>query len=167
MGTLFRQQLAIYSRYHQDPRNRATHFIGIPAIAFSLLVPLALWRFRLFGLDVSAAWVAAFVALIGWISLDIAIGLAMAAILLPMLFVAEAIARSYGATVAWLVFAVFFIAGWIFQLAGHVLEGKRPAFLDNLFQAFIGPMFLMAEALIALGLKQELKGLIDESPPSA
>lgn len=165
MSSLFLQQLAIYSRYHRDPRNRATHFIGIPAIVFSLLLPLALWRFRLFGLDISAAYVAAFVALVGWIALDAAIGIAMAAIVLPMLLVAEAIAGSYGAPATWIVFAIFFVGGWAFQLAGHIFEGKRPAFLDNLFQAFVGPMFLMAEVLIALGLKRELKHLIDGSAP--
>src|SRR6266704_2193409 len=119
----FRRQLGIYSSYHRDERNRATHFIGIPAIVFSLLMALALWRFRLVGHDVSAAWVVAIVAV-----------------------------------------AVFFVGGWVFQLVGHVWEGKRPALADNLFQAFIGPMFIMAEVLMALGLKQDLKAVIDGAP---
>ena len=63
----------------------------------------------------------------------------------------------------WIVFAVFFVGGWVFQLAGHAWEGRRPALVDNLFQAFIGPMFPMAEPLIALGLKCDLKAAIDSA----
>ena len=165
--SFFTQQLGIYASYHRDPRNRATHFAGIPAIVFSLLVPLALWRFRLFGLDASAAWIVAIVALAGWIALDLTIGLAMVVVIVPMLVIAEWIARSFGATAAWIVFAVLFIGGWIFQLVGHAWEGRRPALADNLFQAFVGPMFIMAEVLMALGLKQDLKAVVDEASPKA
>jgi uncharacterized membrane protein YGL010W len=42
-----------------------------------------------------------------------------------------------------------------------VWEGRRPALVDNLFQAFIGPMFIMAEVVMALGMKQELKALVE------
>jgi uncharacterized membrane protein YGL010W len=161
-ASLFHRELAIYASYHRDARNRATHFVGIPAIVFSLLVPLALWRFRLFGLDASAAWIIAVLALAGWIALDAAIGLAMVLVIAPMLILAEWIARSFGSTTAWTVFALLFVGGWIFQLIGHVWEGRRPALADNLFQAFIGPMFIMAEVLMALGLKQELKAVVDK-----
>jgi uncharacterized membrane protein YGL010W len=44
-----------------------------------------------------------------------------------------------------------------------VWEGRRPALADNLFQGFVGPMFIMAEVLMALGLKQDLKALVDQS----
>jgi uncharacterized membrane protein YGL010W len=162
MDTFFARQLAIYASYHRDARNRATHFIGIPAIVFSILVPLALARIG----GVSLALIVAVLALIGWIALDRVIGIAMAVIVVPMLLVAEWVA-GYGATTAWIVFAIFFGGGWIFQLVGHVWEGRRPALTDNLFQAFIGPMFIMAEVLMALGLKQDLKAAIDSAPRSA
>jgi uncharacterized membrane protein YGL010W len=162
-ASLFRRELATYASYHRDARNRATHFVGIPAIVFSLLVPLSLWRFQFLGMDASAAWVLAVLALVGWIALDVAIGFAMAVVIVPMLIVAEWIARSQGATTASSTFGLCFVGGWLFQIAGHVWEGRRPALVDNLFQAFIGPMFIMAEVLIALGLKQELKALVEES----
>jgi uncharacterized membrane protein YGL010W len=162
--SFFAEQLGIYSSYHRDARNRATHFIGIPAIVFSLLVVLGLARFSVGGGETSAAWVVAIMAVGGWAALDFAIGLAMIVVMLPMLAVAEWIARTHGATTAWIVFAVFFVGGWAFQLVGHVWEGRRPALVDNLFQAFIGPMFLMAEVLMALGLKQDLKAVIAAAP---
>jgi uncharacterized membrane protein YGL010W len=162
MDTFFGRQLATYASYHRDGRNRATHFIGIPAIVFSILVPLALLRFG----GVSAAVLVGLIALAGWIALDRVIGLSMAVMIVPMLFIAESVA-GYGSTTAWLVFAIFFAGGWIFQLAGHAWEGRRPALADNLFQAFIGPMFIMAEVLMALGLKQDLKAAIDGTPRAA
>ena len=115
LDSFFARQLAIYASYHRDEHNRATHFVGIPAIVFSILVPLALVRVD----GISLAVPVALLALIGWIALDRVIGLAMIAVILPMLIVAEWIARSYGSATAWIVFAVFFVGGWLFQLAGH------------------------------------------------
>jgi uncharacterized membrane protein YGL010W len=160
MDSFFARQIKTYASYHRDERNRATHFIGIPAIVFSILVPLALVRVG----GISLAVPVALLALIGWIALDRVIGLAMVVVMLPMLLVAEWIARSTSSATAWSVFAIFFAAGWAFQLVGHVWEGRRPALTDNLFQAFIGPMFIMAEVLMALGLKQDLKAALDNAP---
>lgn len=53
-------------------------------------------------------------------------------------------------------FAVLFIGGWVLQFLGHHYEGKRPALLDNIFQAFIGPMFLVAETMVVMGLRRDL-----------
>jgi uncharacterized membrane protein YGL010W len=153
---LFERQLAIYSGYHRDHRNRATHFIGIPAIVLSLLMALALWRFELGELPLSGAWLIGIAAALGWIALDRAIGLAMALVLLPMVVFADWFAATYAASSTWWLFAILFVGGWAFQLVGHVFEGRRPALADNLFQAFIGPMFLVAEILISLGLRRDL-----------
>jgi uncharacterized membrane protein YGL010W len=40
-------QMSFYAAYHQDARNKATHFIGVPAIMLSLFIPLAWIRLRL------------------------------------------------------------------------------------------------------------------------
>jgi uncharacterized membrane protein YGL010W len=149
LDSLFARQLATYASYHRDARNRATHFIGIPAIVFSVLVPLALVRID----GVSLALMVTILAVVGWIALDRVIGLAMLVMMVPMLLIAEWVAGC-GATTAWTVFAIVFVGGWAFQLVGHVWEGRRPALADNLFQAFIGPMFIMAEVLMALGLNR-------------
>jgi uncharacterized membrane protein YGL010W len=151
-STLFQRQMAMYASYHRDPRNRATHFIGIPAIVFSLLVPLAFVRFDLAGTNISLALVVAAFVLALWLTLDLAIGAAMAVVLFLFWLAAEWVAgldRSTG----WIVFGAFFVGGWAFQLVGHVYEGKRPALLTNLFQALIGPMFLMDEVFHRLGLR--------------
>ena len=43
----------------------------------------------------------------------------------------------------------FFILSWVAQFIGHYIEGKRPALVDNLSQAFIdAPLFSMDYLLI-------------------
>src|ERR1041384_4972405 len=96
-ASLFRRELATYASYHRDARNRATHFVGIPAIVFSILVPLALAPISGW---VSWATLVAVISVLGWIALDVTIGVAMIALMLPFLLIAEWIAHSYGATTA-------------------------------------------------------------------
>ena len=42
---------------------------------------------------------------------------------------------------------ITFIAGWVLQFVGHVFEGRRPAFLDDLRQLLIAPLFVVQELL--------------------
>lgn len=157
----FERQLAIYAAYHRDARNRATHFVGIPAIVLSLLVALALWRLRIGGIVVSGALLVGALALLGWIALDVGVGLAMALVVVPMWLLAEWLAAHASATTVWIAFAALFVGGWVFQFVGHAYEGRRPALVDNLFQAFVGPMFLIAETFIALGLRSDLRRAVE------
>ena len=50
----------------------------------------------------------------------------------------------------------FFIVGWIIQFIGHYYEGKKPAFADDLVGLLVGPMFVTAELLFALGMARPL-----------
>jgi uncharacterized membrane protein YGL010W len=51
----------------------------------------------------------------------------------------------------------------VLQFLGHHYEGKRPALIDNIFQAFIGPMFLVAEAMVVMGQRRDLADAMGES----
>src|SRR5918992_1004271 len=48
-------QMGFYAAYHQDGRNKATHFIGVPAIMLSLFIPLAWIRLEVGGVTLTAA----------------------------------------------------------------------------------------------------------------
>lgn len=161
-NAFFRRQLASYAAVHLDQRNKITHFVGIPLIVFSLLLILTRWPVAL-GPDVSAALIVAVIAVLGWLALDIGIGLALAVVMLPTWYAARALADALAtATSIWTAFAVLFIGGWILQFVGHHYEGKRPALLDNLFQAFIAPMFLVAEILVLRGVRPDLAALMGD-----
>ncbi|HSI02525.1 MAG TPA: Mpo1-like protein [Reyranella sp.] len=156
----FRRQLASYASVHRSGRNKATHFVGIPMIVFSLLLILALWRVHPGGREVSMALIIAAIAVLGWMALDLGIGLIMAAIMLPTWYAAEALVGALvgalGPSSTVVAFLVLFVGGWILQFIGHYYEGKRPALVDNIFQGFIGPMFLVAETLVAAGYRADL-----------
>lgn len=161
MNSFFVEQMAMYSAYHRDARNRATHFIGIPAIVFALFVPLA-WVDvgQVGGVSVTGAMLLWAVTGVFYLWLDRLLGGLMVLVSLGLLLLGQMVAAQ-GSPVGWSVFAVGFVGGWAFQLLGHVFEGRRPALADNLLQALIGPMFLVAETAFAAGLKAELHEAVE------
>jgi uncharacterized membrane protein YGL010W len=160
---LFRSQLSSYASVHRDWRNKATHFVGIPVIVFSLLLVLSLWRFELGGREWTMSLAVAIVAVLGWMALDLGIGLVMALLMAVAWFAAEALAGALGsASAVWMAFIALFVGGWVLQFVGHHYEGKRPALLDNIFQGFIGPMFLVAESLVVMGQRSDLADAMGE-----
>jgi len=54
-----------------------------------------------------------------------------------------------------------FVIGWIIQLVGHIHEGRKPAFLDDIVGLLIGPLFVVAEICFLLGLRRELEVAIN------
>jgi len=145
------EQMATYAAYHQDARNKATHFIGVPVIVLSLFIPLAWLRVG----DISVAMVLAAVLIVYYLMLDVPLALAMLVVFAVLAWIGERIAMM-GQVAGWIWFAALFIGGWILQLVGHVFEGRRPALADNLFQIFVAPIFLAAEVFFALGYKPGL-----------
>jgi uncharacterized membrane protein YGL010W len=164
---LFDRQMAMYTSFHRDGRNRLTHFFGIPAIILAVLVALAAIPLKIGPLGAVAGWPVTLAELVAvlvwllWISLDLGLGLAMAVVVVPGLIIAHLVVDGRSAGVTWTVAAVLFVGGWALQLVGHAYEGKRPAFLSNLFQLLIGPMFLMAETAFAFGLRLGLKHRVE------
>jgi uncharacterized membrane protein YGL010W len=54
-----------------------------------------------------------------------------------------------------------FVLGWGLQFLGHVWEGRKPAFVDDLMSLSIGPLFIAAECAFALGLMRTLRTRIN------
>jgi len=149
------EQMSVYAAYHQDARNKATHFIGVPAIILSLFIPLAWIRFDAGGVTITAAMLFAAVVVLYYFFLDVLLALAMLVVTGLLVFAGEKIA-GLGTVQGWIWFALLFVGGWILQLVGHVFEGRKPALADNLFQIFVAPIFLAAEVFFALGYKPRL-----------
>jgi uncharacterized membrane protein YGL010W len=151
------RQMSVYAAYHRNGWNRATHFIGVPAIVFALLIPMS-WVDLAGGFTLAHAFAGA--VLIYYFTLDIPIALATTAVIGLLLYAAQ-LAAGAGVTEGWTWFGVFFVGGWVFQLVGHVFEGRRPALADNVLQIFVAPIFLVAEAFFALGLKRGLREKVE------
>jgi uncharacterized membrane protein YGL010W len=148
--------MSFYAAYHQDGRNKATHFIGVPAIMLSLFIPLAWISFDTGGVPITAAMLFAAAVLVYYFILDVPLAFAMVVVTTILVWTGHQIA-ALGTIQGWIGFAILFVGGWILQLVGHVFEGRRPALADNLFQIFVAPIFLAAEVFFALGYKPELQ----------
>jgi uncharacterized membrane protein YGL010W len=154
------EHLSAYASYHRDRRNVATHFVGIPLIVVGVEAFLARASVDVTrGVRVSLASVATAVAVAFYLALDRRFGLTMAALLVLALAAGGEIASQ--ATAVWLlVAAALFVGGWAAQFVGHVFEGRKPAFVDDLAGLLVGPLFLVAEAAFALGWRSDVHAAI-------
>ncbi|XXF79211.1 DUF962 domain-containing protein [Myxococcaceae bacterium GXIMD 01537] len=138
------QVQALFDEYfssHQHPINRLTHKVAIPVIVLHIvamldwvrLVPVSALPGGVLTLG-HVAWVLA----TGWyLRADLKLG---ALVSLGMLLCFP-LGRMMP---TWSVVAIA-AAGWLIQLAGHVVwEKKSPSFLTNLVHALVGPMFFVA-----------------------
>lgn len=162
MRSLFLDQMAMYSSYHRSRWNQRLHYVGVPAITLALLQLMAMVSFMHVGpYPISLATIFAAAVMTYWVVLDRCIGAITLFTYLPLVFLAAWLA-GFEATTRWLVFVALFFGGWVFQLVGHRIEGRRPALLDNLAQALIAPVFLTAELWFGAGRFPELAAAIEE-----
>lgn len=150
-----------YAHYHRDRRNIATHFVGIPLIVFAVGVLLARARFQLGGVELSAAWVVAAAATAWYLTRgQLVLGAVVSALTLALVALGHGLAD--GTTASWLAWGVgIFVVGWVLQFIGHYYEGRKPAFVDDLIGLLVGPMFVTAEAMFALGWGRALRERIE------
>jgi uncharacterized membrane protein YGL010W len=158
MRIWFYEQMAMYTAYHRDTRNCATHFIGVPLIVFAILIALSFISIGQIGsTQVTLAGVFLAGVMLAYLVAVPLMGIVATVIHIPMLWYAEGLAQKEPA-LAWPVIASCFVGGWVLQLIGHMFEGRRPALTDNALQVFMAPGFLVAEGLFACGLLSDLKG---------
>lgn len=154
------EQLASYAGYHRDRRNIGVHFVGIPMITLAVAVLLSRPIWVLGGLPVSPAVLLALGATIFYLRLDWRYGLAMGVLMALNVWIGARLAS--GSTTLWLGSGLgLFVVGWVFQLIGHVWEGRKPAFLDDLIGLLVGPLFIVAELGFVLGMRTEVREAIE------
>jgi len=91
-----------------------------------------------------------------YLRLELALGLLMTVLLGLSVWVGQILAAQ--STLVWLASGIgLFVIGWAIQFVGHYYEGRKPAFVDDLSGLIVGPLFVVAELLFLLGLRQELK----------
>jgi uncharacterized membrane protein YGL010W len=88
--TSLKQQLQSYGAYHRDPRNRPTHFLGVPLVTFALFLALGWFRFvHAPELPVTGATIFYLVVLLYYVRLDWTIALIQAPFSLALLGLAD------------------------------------------------------------------------------
>ena len=143
-----------YARDHQHPVNQMLHIVCVPLIVLSLLA--LLWSIPVprsladvspwlnWGTLVVVAALAYYLAL----SRTLCVGMA------PLLLVACMITAwmSGLAVPLWIIGLSVFVAAWIGQFVGHMVEGRRPAFFRDIQFLMIGPLWILAKAYRRLGI---------------
>ena len=125
-----------YALYHAHPKNRLTHYLGIPPIAASALGLFALIKIG----PVDAGMLLALFALAFYFTIDKKLAALFA---LPM-----AALYLIGAYASLPVLIAMQVVGWISQYVGHyIFEKKSPAFYKNLQQLLIGPLWIFAKII--------------------
>lgn len=154
------EHLSQYAAYHRDPRNIATHFVGIPLIVVAVTILLSRPGWDVAGMWLSPALIAAAASVWFYLRLDLRLGLVMGLLLGLCLWLGQMLALQ--STGLWLSAGLgAFVLGWIIQFVGHYYEGRKPAFVDDLSGLIIGPLFVVAEAAFMLGLCPQLKKAVE------
>src|SRR5262249_39958871 len=129
------QQMAVYAAYHRNRWNRMTHFIGVPAIIFSILIPM-FWVPVGDGLTLAHVFLGAVLAY--YFLLDVTLAAATAGVSCALFYAAK-LAAGTGYASAWTWSGAFFIGGWIFQLVRHPVQGRKPPPPRQPFQIIVPP----------------------------
>jgi uncharacterized membrane protein YGL010W len=152
-------KLRQYAAYHQDRRNVATHFVGIPLIVVALMTLLSRPSIEMASVSISPATFLYITSGIYYLVLDRPLGVVMAILHGGAIIAGTFIAAA--PTSVWLSWGLgLFVTGWALQFIGHLLEGRKPAFVDDLIGLLIGPLFVVVEAALILGLRHDLRRAI-------
>jgi uncharacterized membrane protein YGL010W len=148
--------LATYKSVHLNQKNLKFHFIGIPMIIFALMMALHYVQLDSSALPIPISLAVIFFLGVGiyYFMLSWQLALGMAIVIIPMLYGSWYLTNNPEAPTISL---IIFIIGWIFQFVGHHYEKEKPAFIADLKQLFIGPLFLMAEVYFMLGFCKQLE----------
>lgn len=153
--------LSQYAAYHRDPRNIASHFIGIPLIVVAVAVLLSRPEWSVGELWISPAVIAALASAWFYLRLELKLGVLMTVLMGLSVWAGHVLAQQ--STMVWLSSGLaMFVIGWVIQFVGHHYEGRKPAFVDDLSGLIVGPLFVVAELAFMLGMRQELKRAIEQ-----
>lgn len=153
--------LSQYAAYHRDPRNIASHFIGIPLIVVAVAVLLSRPSWSVAGLWLSPAVLVALASAWFYLRLEVRLGVLMTVLLGLSVWLGQVLAAQ--STGVWLGSGIgLFVLGWVIQFVGHYYEGRKPAFVDDVSGLIVGPLFVVAELAFLLGLRHDLKEQIEQ-----
>ncbi len=142
-----------YSADHRNATNRLIHWICVPAILWAAIAGLWLIPVSpMIGRPGFWCGLAMVGALAFYWRLSHALGVAMFIVFVVFGAFTEWLYRELGPSqLFWIALGVF-VAAWIGQFIGHLIEGRRPSFLTDLSYLLIGPAWLTGKVMRRLGI---------------
>lgn len=139
-----------YGESHQNPTNKAVHWICVPLIFFSIVGILSLLPFGFISDHFPLGWephihagtLLILVGILFFLRLSFSITLGMAIVSAGMLWLVNAAHIAFEGN-AWIFFTAVFVLSWVGQFIGHKIEGAKPSFFDDLKFLMIGPAWLL------------------------
>ena len=153
-----------YAHYHRDRRNIATHLVGVPLIFMAIGIMLTQPQWVVADRLLTPAWLVWGLTSLWYLSRgNFLLGLATVAVNGLLIALAHWLApmSAQVGLVAWQLGLAIFVVGWIIQFVGHYWEGRKPAFVDDIVGLLVGPMFVVGEVLMAVGLLGQMRMAID------
>ena len=155
-----------YAESHQNPVNKAIHWVCVPLIFFSIMG--LIWAIPFPQLD----FLGKYNTFVNWFSF------VMAAVVLYYYYLSRMLAfmmifvigffgwiivslehwQAAGGPALWLVCLIVFVLAWIGQFIGHKIEGKKPSFFDDVRYLLIGPIWLLHFICKKFGLQYQMPG---------
>jgi uncharacterized membrane protein YGL010W len=153
-----------YAHYHRDRRNIATHLVGVPLIFMAIGIMLTQPEWVVADRLLTPAWVVWGLSSLWYLSRgNFLLGLATVGVngvLMALAHLLAPMAAQVGLA-AWQLGLAVFVVGWIIQFVGHYWEGRKPAFVDDIVGLLVGPMFVVGEVLMAVGLLGQMRMAIE------
>ncbi len=146
--------LAEYGESHQNPTNKTSHWIAVPVIAWAVIAILwvlpipALFRATPY---LNWATIVCALAVVYYLTLSVPLAIGMAAFSALAIAIIRLVEKNVGVNLEWIAGALFVFA-WVFQFAGHEVEGRKPSFFKDLQFLLIGPAWLMHFLYRRLGI---------------
>ena len=152
MGMSADEWFEAYGVSHQNPINKAIHWVCVPLIVFSTVgllwsIPLA----SMFGVPaegifqfVNLGTILVFASLVFYFKLGFRIGVGMLAWSALALFGNFWFQSNpvFGLSL-WQSSTLIFVVAWIGQFVGHKIEGLKPSFFEDLQFLLVGPAWLL------------------------
>jgi len=165
------EQFTFYASYHHNTLNKIIHVFCVWPILWSAFVlgeyapvqaPESLNALTASWHPFNLSMVAAILYATAYIIMDKKAGTLAALLVLVCLLTGQRFyltaQTSYGYP-AWLLALAVHVGCWIAQFIGHgAFEGRAPALLDNLIQAFVmAPLFVLLEVLFVFGYRKDFQ----------
>ena len=166
MSQFLEEQYAFYASYHGNTLNILVHVVCVWPILWTAQMMLALVALPDSGLMASylppsvlayagpnGALIGTLIYVVYYLILDPKAGVLAAGLVVAGNAAANVVAAQYPSEDILKVAAMVHVGCWVAQIAAHkVFEGRAPALLDNLAQAFLmAPYFVLLEIIMHIG----------------